>query len=224
MLHFFSHRCGRVVHTVYSIDARTGFWKGFSRPARFIILAQTLVIGFLSFWVHQEYLNNLYLRIYVNNMVQTTGWAFALLAVIVVLGTVMTVVSKSKNSKKAELEMVESMTTEVETPTPAATQAAVRPTIDLHPMVAQLKADLAGTHMPIESVPVPKLEETPASLGVQTPVTTNPPSPPTPLTPSTVVIGVVPVQKKEKQTPAEEKPHTEEEAKATAEAKGPPNS
>ena len=223
MLHFFSHRCGRVVHTVYSIDARTGFWKGFSRPARFIILAQTLVIGFLSFWVYQEYLNNLYLRIYVTNMIQTAGWAFAVLAAIVLLGAVTTAISRGKNAK-AEPEIVETLTMEVETLTPTPMQTVVSPPIDLHPMVAQLKADLAGTHMPIESVPVPKLEETPASLGVQTPVTTNPPSPPTPLTPSTVVIGVVPVQKKEKQTPAEEKPHTEEEAKATAEAKGPPNS
>lgn len=220
MLHFFSHRCGRVVHTVYSIDARTGFWKGFSRPARFIILAQTLVIGFLSFWVYQEYLNNLYLRIYVNNMIQTTGWAFALLAAIVILGAVMTLVSRSKNTKKAEPEMVEAMATEVETRAQTPTQAAIRSPIDLHPMVAQLKADLAGTHMPIESVPVPKLEETPAPLAVQPPAATNPPVPPTPPTPSTVVIGVVPVQKKEKQIPAEAK-HTEEEQKATDEAKGP---
>jgi len=224
MLHFFSHRCGRVVHTVYSIDARTGFWKGFSRPARFIILAQTLVIGFLSFWVYQEYLNNLYLRIYVTNMIQTAGWAFAVLAAIVLLGAVTTAISRGKNAKKAEPEIVETLTMEVETLTPTPMQTVVSPPIDLHPMVAQLKADLAGTHMPIESVPVPKLEETPAPTGVQPTATTYPPAPPTQPTPSTVIIGMVPVQKKEeKQIPAEEK-HTEEKQKATDEAKGPTGS
>jgi len=223
MQHFPSHRCRRVVYTVYSIDARTGFWKGFSRPARFIILAQTLVIGFLSFWVYQEYLNNLYLRIYVNNMIQTAGWAFAVLAAIVLLGAVTTAISRSKNAKKVEPETVETMAMEVETLAPTSTQTPVRAPIDLHPMVAQLKADLAGTHMPIESVPVSKLEETPAPLAVQPPAT-NTPAPPTQSTPSTVIIGMVPVQKKEeKQVPAEEK-HTEEEQKATDEAKGPPNS
>src|SRR3990170_7269499 len=217
MLHFFSHRCGRVVHTVYSIDARTGFWKGFSRPARFIIIAQTLVIGFLSFWVYQEYLNNLYLRIYVNNMIQTAGWAFAVLAAIVLLGAVTTAISRSKNAKKVEPETVETMAMEVETLAPTSTQTPVRAPIDLHPMVAQLKADLAGTHMPIESVPVSKLEETPAPLAVQPPAATNTPAPPTQSTPSTVIIGMVPVQKKEeKQIPAEEK-HTEEAQKATDE-------
>jgi hypothetical protein len=157
-------------------------------------------------------------------MVQTAGWAFAVLAAIVLLGAVTTAISRSKNAKKAEPEIAETETMEVETLAPTPTQTAVRPPIDLHPMVAQLKADLAGTHMPIESVPVPRLEETPAPLAVQPLAATNTPAPPTPPTPSTVVIGVVPVQKKEeKQIPAEEK-HTEEEQKATDEAKGTPNS
>jgi len=158
-------------------------------------------------------------------MIQTAGWAFAVLAAIVALGAVTTVISRGKNAKKAEPEIVETVTMEVETLAPTPTQTPVSPPIDLHPMVAQLKADLAGTHMPIESVPVPKLEETPAPPAVHHPAATNAPVPPTPPTPSTVVTGVVPVQKKEeKQIPAEEKPHTEEEATATDEAKGPPNS
>ena len=165
----------------------------------------------------------MYLRIYVNNMIQTAGWAFAVLAAIVLLGAVTTAISRSKNAKKVEPETVETMAMEVETLAPTSTQTPVRAPIDLHPMVAQLKADLAGTHMPIESVPVSKLEETPAPLAVQPPAT-NTPAPPTQSTPSTVIIGMVPVQKKEeKQVPAEEK-HTEEEQKATDEAKGPPNS
>ena len=166
----------------------------------------------------------MYLRIYVNNMIQTAGWAFAVLAAIVLLGAVTTAISRSKNAKKVEPETVETMAMEVETLAPTSTQTPVRAPIDLHPMVAQLKADLAGTHMPIESVPVSKLEETPAPLAVQPPAATNTPAPPTRSTPSTVIIGMVPVQKKEeKQIPAEEK-HTEEEQKATDEAKGPPNS
>lgn len=142
------------------------------------------------------------------------------MAVILVLGAVMTVVSRSKNSKKAEPESVEAMTTEVET-APVPTQAAVWPPIDLHPMVAQLKAELAGSHMPIESVPIHRLEETPGPARVQPLVTTAPPAPPTQPTPSTVIVGMVPVQKKEeKRIPVEEKLHTEEEAKA-ADEKGP---
>ncbi|MEK6920192.1 MAG: hypothetical protein AABX62_04020 [Thermoproteota archaeon] len=217
----FQFRQRREGHTTSNIDAKPSPWRGFSTPARFIILAQTLVIGFLSFWVYQEYLNNLYLRTYVNDQLQTVGWAFAL-AVIIMLGTVAIAVSRNRAiGKKAEPEELEAVSTEVEIPNPASPQMSAKPSTDLHPIVAQLKAELARTLMPIENVPVPKLEETTGSGGGQPSAVTDPTTlptrrPPTPPAPATVIVGMVPVPKKEeKEAPAEDKSQTEEKSQPT---------
>ena len=37
------------------------------------MLIQTFVIGFMAFWMYQEYLNNLYLQAYVNSSLQGYG-------------------------------------------------------------------------------------------------------------------------------------------------------
>lgn len=163
------------------------------------------MIGFLSFWVYQEYLNNMYLRIYVNNVIQTAGWAFAVLVMIVVLGSVMIAVSRYRSvGKKIETRKLEAASIQVEDPTPTTTKLSTKPDIALHPMVAQLKAELARTPMAVENVPVPKVEETPEPAGNQSSAAATPTTAPTP---STVIVGMVPVQKKE--APAEQKPSTE---------------
>ena len=214
----FSFGSGEEGHTTSNIDAKPSPWRGFSTPARFIILAQTLVIGFLSFWVYQEYLNNLYLRTYVNDQLQTVGWAFAL-TVIIMLSIVAILVSRNRAiGKKAGPEELEAVSTEVEIPNPASPQMSTKPSTDLHPIVAQLKADLARTPMPIESVPVPKLQETTGSRGGQPSAVTDPTTlptrpPPTPPAPATVIVGMLPVPKKEeKEEPAEDKSQTGEKS------------
>ncbi len=37
------------------------------------MIFQTIIIGFMAFWMYQEYLNNLYLQAYVNNSLQGSG-------------------------------------------------------------------------------------------------------------------------------------------------------
>lgn len=209
----FQFRQRREGHTTSNIDAKPSPWRGFSTPARFIILAQTLVIGFLSFWVYQEYLNNLYLRTYVNDQLQTVGWAFAL-TVIIMLGIVAIAVSRNRAiGKKTRPEKLEAVSTEVKIPTPASVEVGPTPSTDLHPIVAQLKAELARTPMPLENLPVPKVEETTRPTGDLPPAPTSPTTPPTP---ATVIIGMVPVQKKqEKEAPAEEKAQTGEKSQGT---------
>lgn len=186
-------------------------WRGFSRPARFIILAQTILVGFLSFWLYQEYLNNMYLRIYVNNQIQTMGWALALLMIMTLLGSVMIAVSRNKSTgKRIESRSLEAASEQFETPSPTTTEVSAKPTIDLHPMVAQLKAELAKT-MTVESVPLHKVEEILEPAEKQLPSTE---APTTSTTPATVIVGMVPVRKKE--GPNEKNPSTEESSKSNA--------
>lgn len=147
----------------------------------------------------------MYLRIYVNNQIQTMGWAFALLMVMIVLGVVMIAVSRNRSSgKTVALQTTEVAPDQIETPTPTAREASTRPAIDLHPMVAQLKADLAKT-LTVEDLPVPKVEETPKQVERKAP---SADTPTTPATPATVIVGIVPVQKKERRV--EERPSTQE--------------
>src|SRR5881296_408891 len=75
----------RVVEGAFttSIDAESSVWKTTSTMAKFIMFFQTLVIGFLTFWIYEEYLNNTYLQAYVNGVFDADGWAFASVAVIV---------------------------------------------------------------------------------------------------------------------------------------------
>jgi len=45
-------------------------WKSIPGFAKIIILLQTVVILFLSFWIYQEYLNNSYLQAYLTGNLQ----------------------------------------------------------------------------------------------------------------------------------------------------------
>ena len=138
------------------------------------------------------------------------------------LGIAAIAVSRNRAiGKKVEPEELEAVSTEVGIPNPASPQMSAKPSTNLHPIVAQLKAELARTPMPIENVPVPQLEETTGSRGGQPPAVTDPTTlptrpPPTPPAPATVIVGMVPVKKKEeKEAPAEDKSQTEEKSQPT---------
>jgi hypothetical protein len=47
-------------------------WKSIPGFAKIVMLLQTLVISFLSFWIYQEYLNNAYFQAYVNGSLQAS--------------------------------------------------------------------------------------------------------------------------------------------------------
>ena len=50
------------------------------------MLMQMLVIVFLSSWIYEEYLNNIYLQSYVNDMIQADGSLIAILVIVSTLG------------------------------------------------------------------------------------------------------------------------------------------
>lgn len=181
-----------------------------------------MVIGLLSLWMYEEYLNNVYLQIYVNNLFQTVGWVFAVLAVIALLGSVARMVSRSKSSNKPEPEKLETVSMKVEQPAPSTAETSPMPPPGLSPIVAQLKAELASRLAPGENVSVPEVEEKARPLAARplaTPEQAVQPSPTNPValpastpqpTPSTVIIGMVPQKKGEKSGLTEEKPTKEQ--------------
>lgn len=163
----------------------------------------------------------MYLRMYVSDMLRTMGWAVALLMIIIVLSTAMIAVSSVRSKgRKIETETVE-VVSQVEAP-PANT----KPAIDLHPIVAQLKAELSRNPVPVEDVALPRVEEpvrptekrapaTPSQSTVPTqPAQAAHPSQPAP---PTVIVGMVPVQKKEsKEQASEQKARTGENSQTKA--------
>ena len=138
-----------------------------------IVLFQTLLIFWLSFWAVEDYLNNVYVRAYVDGTIQVEGWLFGLVAFVGVLGSVTGLVVRRKHSMRS----LETISTGVKTAGPispgfrapafgsasVSTKPAIaavansKPSVELHPAVAALKAELSEARM---------------SLGLQTVATT----------------------------------------------------
>ncbi|TMI09947.1 hypothetical protein E6H34_00500 [Candidatus Bathyarchaeota archaeon] len=55
------------------------FWKRIPWYAKIIILVETVMTLFLSFWIYQEYVNNRYLRTYVDTSLQAEALAAKIL-------------------------------------------------------------------------------------------------------------------------------------------------
>ena len=170
-----------------------GFAKG-------IMVLQTLVILLLSSWIVEEYLNNIYLQAYVNDQVQAYG---AIIAILVIIGTLglafgLLKVLRSTHKQIGALVNPPEAPNLPGTPGGSTLPASGRKSeIDLHPMVAALKADLAHQS---SMQPIPPLEVKEAATA---PPMQAPPSPPPQLpvktitgTPSTVITGSMPVLKR----------------------------
>ena len=154
------------------------------------MLLQMLVIVFLSSWIVEEYLNNIYLQTYVNDVVQADGSLIAILIIISGLGAALGLFKVLKSTHR-EIGALASQP-QVVTPTPFASSS--KSTVDLHPMVAALRADMAHQR---SMEPFPQVEVKDASPPRLSQV---PPSPP-PVktlagTPSTVITGTMPVLKR----------------------------
>src|SRR5881296_1764866 len=74
--------------------ASDGTKKHLPGYAKTIILLQGLIIAFLSLWVYEEYLNNQYFQVYVNNAFRTNGEAYVLLPTFIL--TILAVVAYAK--------------------------------------------------------------------------------------------------------------------------------
>jgi len=119
------------------------------RTVMSIILFQTLLIVWLSVWAVEDYLNNAYVRAYVDLSIQTEGWILGVLAFIGVLGSVMGLVVRRNRhaSKTLDLATTEA-TVPISTPVTMTTPpTSSKPSVELHPAVAALKAELSERRM-----------------------------------------------------------------------------
>jgi hypothetical protein len=155
---------------------------------------QTLLIIFLSSWVVEEYLNNIYLQAYVNNVIQADA---SLIAILIVIGVLGAALGLFKVLKRTHSE-IGALVSQPQVPSSGLSSgpfgSSSKPAVDLHPMVAALKAELAH-HSSMEPLPPVDLKEASPSIPVQAP-----PSPPPARTlavvPTTIITGTMPVLKK----------------------------
>lgn len=127
---------------------------------KIIILVQTIMIIFLSGWIYEEYLNNRYLREYLNVVIQTQGWAIAVVVVMVAVGSVTVPLFRRNRAveKKVEPVFVEPKVAVPVTNVPGPvsrqpTEVNSKASTDLSPVVAALKAELAGRSAVVGTVP-----------------------------------------------------------------------
>src|SRR5207249_2841228 len=160
--------------------------------AKVIMLLQSMVIFFFSFWVLQEYTYNFYFQAYVNDMVQTNGSLIAILVFVSSLGLALGLFKVLKSTHRQIGALVNQP--QALTVGPVAFTSSAKHGIDLHPMVAALKADMAhqGSIEPIRSI---EIKETPPAPRVQVQSDSEPVKTQVG-TPSTVITGTMPVLKR----------------------------
>ena len=164
----------------------TGSAAGHGSASKIVIMVQSFVILSLSLWFVEEYLNNKYLGEYLNGVFQADGLIIGTLGTLLILGSVSTAMFVSRRHSEKRFGAV---SLEVTSPSVASTpktklvaepsknqpEAFAKPSMDFHPVVAALKADMAdrrssfgsltgaGAEQPI-AVPVPKTEVRPTSV------------------------------------------------------------
>ena len=161
--------------------------------AKIIMLLQSIVILFLSFWVLEEYTYNIYFQAYLNDMVQTNGSLIAILVFVSSLGLALGLFKVLKSTHG----QIGALVNRPQTPTMAPIASGPKQSIDLHPMVAALKADMAHQGS-MEPIPPIEINEAPSPSPR---VPTQPQPDPQPaktqiVTPSTVITGTMPVLKR----------------------------
>src|SRR3989442_7175227 len=109
--------------------------------AKIIMLLQSMVILFLSFWVLQEYTYNVYFQVYVNDMVQTNGSLIAILVFVSSLGLVLGLFKVLESTH----QQIGALAKRPQAPTmlPVASTSGAKLATDLHPLVAALNAEIA---------------------------------------------------------------------------------
>ena len=158
--------------------------------AKAIMILQMLLIVFLSSWIVEEYLNNIYLQAYVNDLIQVDGSIIAILVIISGLGLALGLFKVLKSTHRE----IGALVNQPQVPKSAPVASSSKPGLDLHPMVAALRAEMAhqGSMEPLPQLYV-KEASSPAPLKV-------PPSPSLvrtlASTPSTVITGTMPVLKR----------------------------
>ena len=180
----------------------TNFGEGRKTPgfAKGIMLFQTLLILFLSSWIYEEYLNNIYLQTYVNDTFQAYGLLIAAVVIVAALGLAFGLLKVLKSTHKqigALVNQPDSPSLGVTSASSKTTRSSQTSAIDLHPMVAALKADLAHQSS-MQPIPPLEVKEAAPSQPLQAPPTIPSPTPVKTITgtPSTVITGTMPVLKR----------------------------
>jgi len=147
-------------------SVNTGATVGHHFASRIVITLQTFVILSLSYWITEEYLNNMYLRQYVSDVFQADGLMFGILGTLLLFGSVTGLFVKHRHGQST-------VSLEIKTLSPivgaAEKEQKKKLDSDFHPVVAALKADMADRRLSFGSmagsgaeqptmVPVPKVE------------------------------------------------------------------
>ncbi len=142
------HQDSRLEAMASDIVTRSGLARH-GRTVMSIILFQTLLIVWLSVWAVEDYLNNAYVRAYVDLSIQTEGWILGVLAFIGVLGSVMGLVVRRNKGASKTLDLATAETTvPISTPVTVTTPpTSSTPSVEFHPAVAALKAELSERRM-----------------------------------------------------------------------------
>src|SRR5438309_2470019 len=154
------------------------------------MLLQILAMIFLASWVVEEYLNNIYLQAYVNDMIQADGSLIAILVIICGLGMAFGLLKVLKSTHR----QIGAMVNQPQAPALTPVVSSSKPAIDLHPMVAALRADMAH-QASMQPLPPLEVKEAPLPAPVQVPPSPAPTRTLT-VTPSTVITGNMPVLKR----------------------------
>ena len=115
------------------------------------MLLQMLVIILLSSWMVEEYLNNIYLQSYVSDVIQADGSLIGILVIVSTLGLAVGLLKVLKSTHR----QIGAMVNQPKAPALTPVMSSSKPAIDLHPMVAALRADMAHQS---SMQPLPPLE------------------------------------------------------------------
>jgi len=138
-----------------SVDSTAGHGSA----SKIVIMVQSVVILSLSLWIVEEYLNNMYLREYVNGVFQADGLMFGILGTLLVFGSVSSLMFMRRRHGEKRFEAVSldvtSSAPKVKMSAEAIARPAevsIKPNMDFHPVVAALKADMADRRMSFGSM------------------------------------------------------------------------
>ena len=130
-------------------SVNTGATVSHHLASRIVITLQTFVILSLTYWITEEYLNNMYLRQYVSDVFQADGLMFGILGTLLVLGSVTGLFVKHRHGQST-------VSLEIKTPGPivgaAKKEEKKKLDSDFHPVVAALKADMADRRLSFGSM------------------------------------------------------------------------
>jgi hypothetical protein len=154
------------------------------------MLLQMLVIVLLSSWIVEEYLNNIYLQAYVNDTIQADGSLIAILVIVGTLGMALGLLKVLKSTHR----QIGTLVTQPQITSSGPVGSSSKPGLDLHPMVAALKADMAH-QASMQPLPPVELKEASSPVPVQAP-SGPPPTKTLAVVPTTVITGNMPVLKR----------------------------